>query len=527
MEKIIQPTGWTGGEGLDVFDVLDPYALRHGELEKVATSGVHPDVYEYIYSHVLNIHPMNDRYMYALCSNMGAGETWGSNVNADRFLRSVLAYTGKDWGIETFKTAGIYKHHLNKDPKKSYGDIDFVVFASAPKYLDRVESIVKLDRERAAKVGAEDVIEAIGRGEFPAWSMGARVPHDVCSYCGNKAKTRKEYCIHMKRYPNTIITADFYGRKGFENLTPEKLGLRICVDNPRPKFFDFSRVWIGAANEAKTLLKVANTSVRTSAELAEYLMKDAADKDAADKNATIHKRIDGDQSGPIGKSMKVFSQHEPSIPTDMLNALGSAGLPQALATTSSMGMILKPKEFQRVALVSRGNHGLADIMDNMGMRFPDTNKVTNCHEQLAHDHFLKGLANMLLGMVSNRSSYGPAINKRIIRITIKKPSTEDRFNDTPDMRKLSALYNGYRLAALEKIASGAEMFSDFPELYNVLYSGELSDLSSGLSKQAEPLVSRSTIAYTVHAYGSNISNMIQSSPELVTPTLRRAAQALQ
>lgn len=528
IHKIIEPRGWTGGagDGLTLFEVLDPYNLRHGAMDKVAGSGIHPRIQKYIDDKILNIDPRDDRYVYVLCSNMGAGETWGSNINADRFLRHVLAYEGRDWGVQTFLDAGIYKHHVNKDKKKSYGDITFVLFAPAPTYLDRVESIVRLDRERAARVGAEDVIQAVDRGEFPAWSMGARVAEDVCSFCGNRAKTRSQYCIHMRKYPNMIITAEFFGRRGFDNLQTNQLGLRICVDNPKPKFFDFSRVWIGAAPEAKTLRKVAEVGRAefiSSADLAEAIIKGAADK-----SATITKRVEGTESDLIGKSMKIFSKREEELPTDVLNDLGDAGLKGALSTTSSMGIVLKPKEFQRVVLRSRGEGGVADLLDNLGAVFPRTDRITSCHSELAGTHFVQALAHMLLNFVQKRSVYGPAIKARIIRVNVTgngpKEPTE---HDTEPLKKISSLYNGYRLGLLEKVSSsGKEYVLQHPALLRALYAEALGDMSSGLTKQAEDLVNLPTVAYILHADGADIPKLLQKSPDAVAPFLRRAAQAI-
>ena len=171
MWKIIQPWGWSGTPH-ELFDVIDPYAVKHREFRKMAKArSVHPDVDAFVERELPSM--KSSRYLFILTSNMGADETWGSNVNSDSFERKALAYKGSDWGIETFKTAGIFKDHKNTDKTKSYGDIVFVTFASAEDgYMDRVESIVRLDRERASKVGASDVIHSIEHGNYPAWSMG-------------------------------------------------------------------------------------------------------------------------------------------------------------------------------------------------------------------------------------------------------------------------------------------------------------------------------------------------------------------
>jgi hypothetical protein len=329
----------------------------------------------------------------------------------------------------------------------------------------------------------------------------------------------------MRKYPNMIITADFFGRKGFENLQTNQLGLRICVDNPKPKFFDFSRVWIGAAPEAKTLRKVAEIGGEfiSSADLAEMLIKGAADK-----SAELTKRVEGTETDLVGKSMKTFSKREESLPTDTLNTLGDAGLGGALSTTARMGIVLKPREFQRVVLRSRGEGGLADLLDSVGGIFPKTDRITPCHAELAGSHFVQALAHMLMSFVKKRSAYGPALKARIIRINVTGAEPKaDTEHDTEPMKKISSLYNGYRLGLLEKVSSsGKEYVLQHPALLRAVYDDTMADMALGLTKQAEDLVNLPTVAYILHADGADIPKLLQQSPDAVAPILRRAAQAI-
>jgi hypothetical protein len=132
-----------------------------------------------------------------------------------------------------------YKHHVNKDPSRAFGEVVLAVWN--PK-MHRVELVVYLDRAKCKKWAASDVIERIERGEFPDVSMGCKVPYDVCTICENRSKTKKDYCIHASSEMNRIY--------------PD--GRKVAVRNDYPKFFDISFVFIGADKSAKVLAKLAH-----------------------------------------------------------------------------------------------------------------------------------------------------------------------------------------------------------------------------------------------------------------------------
>lgn len=129
-------------------------------LTKTASASFHPQISEYIG----NAKPIEGKSQVLLTS-LGAGEYWGSNVNGDYFPQEALRHHGKDYGHKTFEYfAKVYKHHINKDPKKSYGDVILAVWHERMK---RVELIVTIDHEKAP-----DLIERINNGEYPEVSMG-------------------------------------------------------------------------------------------------------------------------------------------------------------------------------------------------------------------------------------------------------------------------------------------------------------------------------------------------------------------
>lgn len=159
---------------------------------------------------------------------LGAGEHYGANNNGDWFGRDELK---KRHG--TFKSDGaLYRHHKSDGPK--VGD----VLASA--YNDKLDTVDLI--LRAPLTALQDDLEKLESGGVIATSMGARVPHDICSYCGNKARNRAMYCDHLKH----------------QMLKIHSDGRQVFAINPEPLFKDISIVVIQAAPESVVLRKIAN-----------------------------------------------------------------------------------------------------------------------------------------------------------------------------------------------------------------------------------------------------------------------------
>lgn len=230
----------------------------YGALEKTASaefkpSNLHPAVQAFVKGM-----KKTDKGIYILVNALGAAEYWGSNVNGDLFPEAALIHSppgwdklspekmrevGKTWkyGFPSFMNAYPYKHHVNKDPSRAFGEVSIAVWN--PK-MHRVELVVYIDRARCKKWAATDVLDRIENGEFPDVSMGCKVPYDICTICQNRSKTKKDYCIHAQSEMNRIY--------------PD--GRKVAVVNDFPRFFDISFVFIGADKSAKVLLKFAHVS---------------------------------------------------------------------------------------------------------------------------------------------------------------------------------------------------------------------------------------------------------------------------
>jgi hypothetical protein len=166
---------------------------------------------------------------------LGASEAYGPNRNGDAFREAVC----KKYHDTFVKFARFYRNHKNKDPNISYGQVRLSAYNPD---MRRVELLVALNREKSAAERnggrvADRELEKLARGDDIPVSMACRVPYDVCSECGNRARSREEYCT----------SASCKGGGCAENLTRlVKHGndARILyVDNDEPHWFDISAVF--------------------------------------------------------------------------------------------------------------------------------------------------------------------------------------------------------------------------------------------------------------------------------------------
>ena len=162
---------------------------------------------------------------------LGSTEFFSPNRNGDGFKEaSCIKFH------PTFeKYAKFYRDHHNRDPKKSYGVVKKSFYNPE---MHRVELIVGLNgtKEAADKNGglvAEKEREKLESGRDLGVSMSCKVAHDECSWCGNKAKTRRDYCSE-----NNCEAGGLKNNIG----AVLKCGHVLHADNPEPIFFDISHV---------------------------------------------------------------------------------------------------------------------------------------------------------------------------------------------------------------------------------------------------------------------------------------------
>jgi hypothetical protein len=351
-----------------------------------------------------------------LIDAMGAGEYYGSNVNGDHFPEEALRHKGPDYGYETFmRFAYPFKHHVNKDPARAYGDK--VTLSAYDPHMHRVLLIVCVDDSKC-----QDILGDLANNRYWDVSMGCKVPWDECSICKNRARNRAEYCPHLRYQMNKILQD----------------GRRVVAYNRLPKFFDISFVTIGAEKASHVLKKVAHDGrayevAPSSAELADRHYGKLA---AQHKRAEIEKDVPSQPSANIsgatpadkakmdsfmGDAGAVKSM-EPELPPQVLNQLGGFPLRKILATVAALGIDLRPQEFQRIILVKQGAAQLADQLERRRLVFDENNPSPKPPswvrgiDKLGAEDVSEKVAMLLRPYVEDRSCYPEILLARLQRM---------------------------------------------------------------------------------------------------------------
>ena len=428
---------------------------------------------------------------YVVINALGSYEVWGVNGNGDAFPSEALSHlslrsdlgTPNDYGYKTFEYyAKLFKHHVNKPDSPSFGE---VIFSHWNPVMQRVELIVGIDR-----VSGSDMVEAIESGGNVAVSMGAKVPFDVCSICGNQAKTRASYCDHAKNYLGKIIdeaTAAKWSRQLGKKILP---GTKVHVINTKPKFFDISKVYIGADRTAFVLGKAASQGITMySTDHAEVLgiTDEYIDKlSAIGKSAILGKNSEMDKEvgslGPddidgqmarisrikaLSKAIKERSassiEEEPDLGNSYLDTIASKfPIGQSVNSMLNVGVFPKPREFQRMVLVRAGHGNLADILDSRNTVFDHENNDDEI--PFTGDYGSSDTISSSLSGILNQRSFLPGfLSGRVIHVNaVIKVASQD-VETTKCLGIIAAMYNGVKKYAYnltsKRIAEGIEKTS--------------------------------------------------------------------
>ena len=473
-----------GPAAVPLFGPADPY------FEKVASAELLPEVSRYI----AELKPKDDS-QYVLVNAMGAGEYYGSNINGDRFSEAALIHAPDSWkgvpvydkalakswayGFPTFYNAMVFPHHRNKNPEKRLGVVELAAWNP---HMKRVELITRLDREDCLKHGGEGIWDKLKMGSYPDVSMGTKVPFDTCSITLDRKRYQEAWDSYdpkrhispgaailevHKKHPIRGVQVtrkeySDYGRSMMNRILPD--GRKVWVDNDFPKFFDISYVFIGADKIAKSMLKIADAGKRTysmgSAEVAEKL---AAGEDVLEKTAAAPQAKQAEMTKKVvpnahaERAVPLLTDREDDLPKEVQQLLGKSGLDKALATTAGLGMVLRPREFQRITLVSMGKGDLADQFEALGQGFPKSDEKDG--KELKTQDFSPGLAQLLAPFMADRSAFGPIIERRVVVIAGIPPKTREKTASHPSdlLRKIGSAYNSYRANLMQLVANAQDM----------------------------------------------------------------------
>lgn len=482
---------------------------RGGGLEKVA--GVtHPLITAYLRD--LRSDPA---YQYVLMTPMGSFEYWGMNVNGDIFPEVALSYdltrgdpiqvikaleqrwltpfglemppgNYSEFGYKTFLNALRYRHHANKDTEVAYGDIVLSVYNPT---MHRVEVIVRHDREKAKRVGADEIIKDIDAGKARSISMGCKTPFDICTKCGHISRSTKDYCDCLKYQMGSTM--------------PD--GTVVGMVNPFPRFFDLSDVIVPAAKESGDLGKVASVYIHPG-------LSKVADKS---KSAEIQKEV---TSNSGAKGVTALSSMESDLPMKML--MDRCPDPAMLLTTlAAIGIVAKPEEFQYAMLCHMGKHENAQALWNSRQVFSPA--ACDAKMSLDPDDYFPGMARILAPLLGDRSGFYPHLPARAMRISMSRVAAPEPCTLIDGMPKMAAAYSAYRrgLAHLPDLVEVA--IARDPEYYNQHFFGDL--LSDSLTKVASAHGTRVETPivplYIYSAYRDTVSSQCWSySVSSLSPT---------
>lgn len=355
-------------------------------------------------------------HSYLLTTAMGDGETWGNNKNGDYFpydgllgkQNTPVSFLGKVWHpgkdervnekmevkkrFQTFEDAHFFHHHRNKiEANPSFGYVPHAFWY--PK-MRTVLLIIGVDRTKDPETAG-----MIDRNELLAVSMGAKLPFDVCTYCGSTHKTIMQYCPHLKLMMNKIMPN----------------GVRVGAANLFPRFFDISKVLRPAFLAGMQLEKVASVQGgELSVDLADRYDLGSFDKMAdSEKTAVLYKELPLHVEGAIAK----VSNTEQDLPLSLLNDLAKLSPQQAWGALTQAGIIAKPNEFAYILLKHDGHDELAEkfIKSKAVVNKPDVKGLDISVQNLASvavDHTAKKIADSIPDNILNERSIGN-LNERI------------------------------------------------------------------------------------------------------------------
>ena len=210
----------------------------------------------------------NRTYLHVITT--GAYEQYGPNMNGDgwngesfelkfphpeNMSKKAMVLDGglSKYHDDTYmKDGAVYQEHQTKtagvDPSGE------VVAARYNPMMKRGELIIAVDTEKWAPR-----LQKKAKGENIYLSIGASVPHDICTICGRQAKTASEHCSHFKMHRGEVYDC----------------GVRSCVMNDRPDFYDISGVNVPADKIAFVLQEVGHGDKLTKTSSLHDIMQQA------------------------------------------------------------------------------------------------------------------------------------------------------------------------------------------------------------------------------------------------------------
>ena len=351
---------------------------------------------------------------------------------------------------------------------------------------------------------------------------------------------------------NEIIDADTAARWSRELNKTILPGSQVYAINPYPRFFDISKVYIGADRTSFILGKAASLTFPLSINVAEAfgVTDEQIDKLAfVQKRSEISKEIGGalgptDIDGRVSKTdkntvlAKALDERvngsiaaEPIIPNNVLDAISVLPLETILSTMLGMGIYPKPPEFQRIIIIKTGRPDIADELQKKNMIFDyEDDSVESCPLDISNSRFSDTLGKTLSQFLEKRSCLPCFLKPRLMEKNAYYSSMEvgkdywiqpsegntnpvQKSHIIPFLGGIGALYAGLKMKSMgygpKQIAN---IFANKPWLRTLLGGGLIWAIQNKMDKsRANDPIFGPASAYEGILQNTNFSGHIKSS----------------
>lgn len=375
----------------------------------------------------------NRTYLHVITT--GAYEQYGPNMNGDgwngesfrlefphpeNMSKTAMVLDGGlgKYHDDTYmKDGAVYQEHQTKtagvDPSGE------VVAAKYNKLMKRGELIIAVDTNKWASR-----LQKKAKGENIYLSIGASVPYDVCVICGRQAKTASEHCSHFKHNRGEVFDC----------------GVRACVMNDHPDFYDISGVNVPADKIAFVLQEVGGQHLTKAASLHDTLVAARLATPTRPpmvltkaarilgKLARMEKQIEGIVEGDKKPDKEIFEDDD-EAKKDFILQVENYPTDEIIDGCNRKGILLTPemlfklmgKEVDGDTLLSECDDESCGDMSSMMRELEDDEDV---NEELLDGSFDQhppvdlNLDSILEKFLPMFGMTDPAMNARVIHITI-------------------------------------------------------------------------------------------------------------
>jgi len=396
----------------------------------------------------------------------------------------------------TYVANEVAVHNCNKDKEKSFGEVLLSVYN---RRMHRIELILAINKKLAVEFGHSDLVAALETGKPVPVSMGCKVPFDVCRICGFESKSPKSRCDCMRLSANSILSD----------------GRRVCVANPRPRFFDISFVIIGADSTSFAMTKIASllsaqvgTASKSNGQIRAELLAAVKEKSAAQhKFSELIKRVPA-VAVPVANKMSALDgtlDYE-----SLLRIAMAAPMSSVLSGLTSAGVVLSPLEYQTIALANAGMGGMAQSMHSRGASFAPSSRVSDVSMHDFSPTALPGIDAIMRKRSCMPDMLGPRLFSGGCGGEINQIG---RTEENSILSSLSAPYNGYRIRAL---LSGCDMCSSFANRESAFFG------KPGFGEEYKPVITAFIFVSGRRGYGSAtpLDSFLQGNASLATTVMQ-------